>query len=164
VNYDRNMALSYDGVGMSAVVNRQEGLGELPCISVGLVTCAWAGDVVKTYSVSRENAQVGPQTGIRILNPDPLHTGVPATVVVHYVDDTGVIWNEATQVFTIPPFGVNTVFPMYDARLPEVFSGSMRISSSGNFVVGIGQTIDYSAVGYDAGGAYNLQYHTGRTR
>jgi hypothetical protein len=164
VNYDRNAALSYDGIGMSAVVSRAEGAGELPCIAVGFVTCAWAADVVKTYTVSRSEVQVGPQTGIRIFNPDPLHTGVPATVVVHYLDDTGVIWNEATQVFSIPPYGVHTLFPMYDARLPEVFRGSMRLSASGNFIVGIGQTIDYAAVGFDAGGAYNLQYHSGRTR
>ena len=157
-------ALSYDGIGMSAVVNREEGVGELPCIAVGFVTCAWAGDVVKTYTVSRDNVQVGPQTGIRLFNPDPLHTGVPATVVVHYLDDTGVIWNEATSVFSIPGYGVHTSFPMYDARLPEIFSGSMRISSSGNYIVGIGQTIDYSATGFDAGGAYNLQYQSGRTR
>jgi hypothetical protein len=164
VNYDRNTAMSYDGIGISAVVNRTEGVGELPCISIGFTTCAWAGDVVKTYTVSRDNVQIGPQTGIRIYNPDPQSFGTPATVVIHFIDDTGVIWNEATQVVTIPPFGVNTIFPMYDARLPEIFSGSVRISASGNYIVGIAQTVDYSASGVDAGGAYNLQYQSGRTR
>lgn len=164
VNYERNHAMSYDTIGMSAVVNRQEALGELPCISLGFVTCAWAADVWKTGTVSRETTQVGTQTGIRLFAPDPLHTGVPATVVVNYIDDTGVLWGEGTNVFSIPPYNVHTVFPLYIERLPEIFRGSVRIAASGNYVVGIAQTVDYSTMGSDASGAYNLQYHSGYTR
>jgi hypothetical protein len=36
--------------------------------------------------------------------------------------------------------------------------------STGNFVVGVANTVDYTVTDHDASGAYNLQYNTGRSR
>ena len=98
------------------------------------------------------------------MNADPLLTGAPAQVVVVYIDDSGIVWDTATQRFVIPPYGVHTLFPLYDSQIPEVFRGTMRIMSTGNFVVGVANTVDYTVTDHDASGAYNLQYNTGRSR
>jgi hypothetical protein len=169
VNYDRNHAMSYDLIGSSAVTFRGDSLGEIPCISLGFTTCAWGADVNKTGAVTAEGG-LGVNTGIRIFNPDPpmlgtgVPLGIPARVIALYIDNSGVIWSEATQEFQIPPYGVHTLFPAYNRRLPDVFRGTIRLMSTGNAIVAIANTVDYSVTGRDASGAYNLQYHTGRTQ
>jgi hypothetical protein len=168
VNYDRNQAMSYNLIGQGAISGRSDSLGEVPCVSLGFTTCAWAADVNKTGAVSAEGG-LGLMTGIRIMNPDvpQLGTGLPsglaARVVALYIDNSGVIWNEGTQEFQIPPFGVHTLFPAYNRRLPDVFRGTVRLMSTGGAIIAIANTVDYNVTGRDASGAYNLQYHTGRT-
>jgi hypothetical protein len=168
VNYDRNQAMSYNLIGAGAVTFRGESLGEIPCVSLGFTTCAWAADVNKTGAVTAEGG-LGINTGIRIMNIDPpqlgtgVPLGIPARVVALYIDNAGVIWNEGTQEFQIPPFGIHTLFPAYNRRLPDVFRGTVRLMSTGNSIVAIANTVDYNVTGRDVSGAYNLQYHTGRT-
>jgi hypothetical protein len=162
VNYDRNAAIGYDMIGETTVAFRTDALGELPCVSLGFVTCAWIADFKKTGSINREG-NIGVQTGIRIMNVDPLLTGAPAGVTINYVDASGVIWSEGGQQFVVPPFGVHTVFPLYSARLPDVFRGTARVTAAQNSVVVIANVVDYSITDHDAAGAYNAQYHNGRT-
>jgi len=164
VNYDRNAAISYDGIGQTSIALHVDAPGALPCIPAGFTNCAWAAEIFKTGTVSAQQTVVGTETGVRLMNVDPLLTGAPTQVVVAYIDDSGIVWDTATQRFTIPPFGVHTLFPLYDSQIPEVFRGTMRIMSSGNFVVGVANTVDYTVTDHDASGAYNLQYNTGRTR
>jgi hypothetical protein len=169
VNYDRMHSMSYNLIGSGAVDGRGEALGEIPCVSLGFTTCAWAADVSKTGAVDADGG-LGLNTGIRIFNPDPpqlgtgIPSGLPARVVAMYIDNSGVIWNEATQEFQIPAFGTHTLFPAYNRRLPDVFRGTVRLMSTGNSIVAVANTVDYSVIGRDASGSYNLQYHTGRTR
>jgi hypothetical protein len=164
VNYDRNAAISYDAIGQSAIAGRTDALGELPCIPLGFTNCAWAAEIYKTGTASARDVVVGTETGIRVQNVDPLLTGAPAQVVAVYIDDSGVIWDTATQRFVIPPFGVHTLFPLYDSQIGETFRGTVRLMSTGNFIVGVANTVDYTVTDHDASGAYNLQYNTGRTR
>jgi hypothetical protein len=164
VNYDRNAAISYDGIGQASIALRTDARGSLPCITVGFTNCAWAAQIYKTGTVSAQQTVVGTETGVRLMNVDPFLTGAPTQVVVVYIDDSGIVWDTASQRFIIPPFGIHTLFPLYDSQIPEVFRGTMRIMSSGNFVVGVANTVDYTVTDRDASGAYNLQYNTGRTR
>ena len=164
VNYDRNAAISYDAIGATTLAYRTDAQGELPCITLGFTNCAWAAEVYKTGTASASQVVVGTETGIRLMNVDPLLTGAPAQVVAIYIDDSGVIWDTASQRFVIPPFGVHTLFPLYDSQIAEVFRGTVRIMSTGNFVVGVANTVDYTVTDHDASGAYNLQYNTGRSR
>ncbi len=103
------------------------------------------------------------QTGIRIMNVDPLLTGAPAGVTINYIDNSGVIWSESAQQFVVPPFGTHTVFPLYDGRMPDFFRGTARITAAQNSIVVIANVVDYSVNGRDAAGAYNAQYNSGRT-
>lgn len=162
VNYDRNAAIGYELVGQSTVAFRTDAQGELPCVSLGFVTCAWVADMKKTGSVDREGT-IGAQTGIRIMNVDPLLTGAPAGVTVTYIDASGVMWSEGVSQFVVPPFGVHTVFPLYSGRLPDVFRGTARITSAQNAIVVVANVVDYSITDRDAAGAFNAQYHNGRT-
>jgi hypothetical protein len=162
VNYDRNAANSYEMIGESTVALRTDAQGEIPCVSLGFVTCAWVADFKKTTSADIQGT-IGVQTGIRIMNVDPLLTGAPAGVTVNYVDNSGVIWSEGTSQFVVPPFGVHTIFPLYSGRLPDVFRGSARITAAQNSVVVIANVVDYTVTDHDASGAYNAQYHNGRT-
>jgi hypothetical protein len=164
VNYDRHAAISYDTIGQSAIADKTDAIGELPCIPLGFTNCAWAAELYKTGTASAQSVVVGTETGVRLMNVDPLLTGAPAQVVAVYIDDSGVIWDSATQRFTIPPFGVHTLFPLYDSQIGETFRGTVRIMSTGNFVVGLANTVDYTVTDHDAAGSYNLQYNTGRTR
>jgi hypothetical protein len=164
VNYDRHGAISYDAIGQTSLALRTDAQGVLPCIPAGFTNCAWAAEIYKTGTVSAQQTVVGTETGVRLMNVDPLLTGAPTQVVVVYIDDSGLVWDTATQRFTIPPFGVHSLFPLYDSQIPEVFRGTMRIMSSGNYVVGVANTIDYTVTDHDAAGAYNIQYNTGRTR
>jgi hypothetical protein len=162
VNYDRNAAIAYDMIGESTIAFRTDAVGELPCVSVGFVTCAWIADMKKTGAINRDG-NLGVQTGIRIMNVDPLLTGAPAGVTVNYVDASGVIWSEGGNQFVVPPFGVHTIFPPYMGRLPDVFRGTARLTSAQNAIVVIANVVDYSITDRDASGAYNAQYHNGRT-
>jgi hypothetical protein len=162
VNYDRNAAIAYDMVGESTIAFRTDAVGELPCVSVGFVTCAWIADMKKTGAINREG-NLGVQTGIRIMNVDPLLSGAPAGVTVNYVDSSGVIWSEGGNQFVVPAFGVHTIFPPYMGRLPDVFRGTARLTSAQNAIVVIANVVDYSVTDRDAAGAYNAQYHNGRT-
>jgi hypothetical protein len=164
VNYDRNAAISYDAIGKTAIALRTDAQGSLPCITAGFTNCAWAAQIYKTGTVSAQQTVVGTETGVRLMNVDPLLQGTPAQVVVVYIDDSGIVWDTATQRFVIPPFGVHTLFPLYDSQIPEVFRGTMRIMATGNFIVGVANTVDYTVTDHDASGAYNLQYNTGQTR
>jgi hypothetical protein len=164
VNYDRNAAISYDAIGRTAVALRSDAPGSLPCITLGFTNCAWAPTIYKTGTVSAQQTVVGVETGVRLMNVDPLLTGAPAQVVVVYIDDSGVVWDTASQRFVIPPFGVHTLFPLYDSQIPEIFRGTMRIMSTGNFIVGVANHVDYTVTDHDASGAYNLHYNTGNTR
>jgi hypothetical protein len=162
VNYDRNAASAYDLIGESTIAFLTDAQGELPCVSLGFVTCAWVADFKKTAAVNPEGT-IGVQTGIRIMNVDPLLTGAPAGVTVNYSDQSGVLWADGASQFVVPPFGVHTIFPLYSGRLPDVFRGSARITAAQNSVVVIANVVDYSITDHDASGAYNAQYHNGRT-
>jgi hypothetical protein len=162
VNYDRSAAIGYDMVGETTIGFRTDAVGELPCVSLGFVTCAWLADFKKTGSADREG-NIGVQTGIRIMNVDPLLTGAPAGVTVNYIDNSGVIWSEGTEQFVVPVFGTHTIFPLYNGRLPDFFRGTARITSAQNSIVVIANVVDYAVNGRDAAGAYNAQYHSGRT-
>jgi hypothetical protein len=163
VHYERNHAMAYDFIGRASADLRTDAVGELPCVSAGFTSCAWVADMEKTVA-STEEGNAGRNTGIRLLNVDPNLTGAPARVTVIYIDRSGVIWADANEQFTIAPNQTVTVFPLYNNRLPGVFRGTARIISVGNNVVGIANTVDYSVMGRDASGGYNLQYHNGRTR
>jgi hypothetical protein len=164
VNYDRNAATSYDAIGQTSLAYRTDAIGQLPCISIGFTNCAWAAEIYKTGTASAQSVVVGTETGVRLMNVDPLLTGAPAQVIVAYIDDSGLVWDTATQRFNVPAMGVHTLFPLYDSQIPEVFRGTMRIMSTGNYVVGIANTVDYTVTDHDASGAYNLTYNTGRSR
>jgi hypothetical protein len=162
VNYDRNAAIAYDMIGAATAGLRTDALGELPCVSLGYVTCAWVADFKKSGSINAEG-NIGMQTGIRIMNVDPLLTGAPAGVTVNYIDNSGVIWSEGTEQFVVPVFGTHTIFPLYNGRLPDFFRGTARITSAQNSIVVIANVVDYAVNGRDAAGAYNAQYNSGRT-
>jgi hypothetical protein len=162
VNYDRNAAIAYEMVGETTIGFRTDAQGELPCVSLGFVTCAWVADFKKTTAANPQG-NIGVQTGIRIMNVDPLLTGAPAGVTVNYSDNSGVLWSEGVSQFVVPPFGVHTIFPLYSGRLPDVFRGSARVTAAQNAVVVIANVVDYSITTHDASGAYNAQYHNGRT-
>ena len=162
VNYDRNAAMAYDMIGQSTAALRTDSLGELPCTSLGYVTCAWVADFKKSGSINAEG-NIGMQTGIRIMNVDPLLTGAPAGVTINYIDSSGVIWSEGTEQFVVPPMGTHTVFPLYNGRLPDFFRGTARVTSAQNSIVVIANVVDYAINGRDAAGSYNAQYNSGRT-
>jgi hypothetical protein len=132
-------------------------------VSAGFTNCAWVADFEKT-STSTSEGNAGRNTGVRLLNPDPNQTGAPARVTVLYIDRSGLIWADANEQLRIDPNQTATIFPLYNNRLPGVFRGTARIMSVGNSVVGIANTVDYSIMGRDASGAYNIQYMNGRTR
>jgi hypothetical protein len=162
VNYDRNAAISYEMVGQSTLAFRTDAVGELPCVSLGFVTCAWIADMKKTGTQDAQGT-MGPMTGIRIMNVDPLLSGAPAGVTIQYVDASGVLWSEGVSQFVVPPFGVHTIFPAYSGRLPDVFRGTARVTSAQNAIAVVANVVDYSITDRDASGAYNAQYHNGRT-
>ncbi len=162
VNYDRNAAMSYDMIGETTMGLRTDAVGELPCVSLGFVTCAWVADFKKSGSINPEG-NIGLQTGIRIMNVDPLLSGAPAGVTINYIDNSGVIWSEGAEQFVVPPFGTHTVFPLYNGRLPDFFRGTARITSAQNSVAVVANVVDYSVNGRDAAASYNAQYNSGRT-
>jgi hypothetical protein len=162
VNYDRNAAMAYDMIGQSTMALRTDALGELPCVSLGYVTCAWVADFKKSGSINAEG-NIGMQTGIRIMNTDPLLTGAPAGVTITYIDNSGLIWSDATEQFVVPPLGTHTVFPLYSGRLPDFFRGTARVTSAQNSIAVIANVVDYAINGRDAAGSYNAQYNSGRT-
>jgi hypothetical protein len=162
VHYDRNHAIAYDLIGRAAAAIRTDAIGELPCVAAGFTNCAWAADVEKTGAVTAEGG-AGRNTGIRLYNPDANLTGAPALVNVTYIDRSGRIWADANEQVRVAPNQTATVFPLYNNRLPGVFRGTARITAIGNDVIAIANTVDYSVMGRDASGAYNVQYMNGRT-
>jgi hypothetical protein len=163
VHYDRNHAIAYDLIGRTATAVRTDAIGELPCVAAGFSNCAWAATVEKTGSVDREGG-AGRNTGIRLMNPDAFLSGAPALVNITYIDRSGRIWADANEQVRVAPGQTVTVFPLYNNRLPGVFRGTARITAIGNDVIGVANTVDYSIMGRDASGSYNLQYMNGRTR
>jgi hypothetical protein len=164
VNYDRSAAISYDVIGAGAIAFKTDALGALPCVPLGFTNCAWAAEIYKTGTASAREVVVGTETGVRIMNVDPLGTGAPAQVLIEYMDDSGVSWDTAVNRYQVAPYGIHTMFPLYDSQLPEVFRGTARIMAGGNYIVGLANTVDYTVSDHDAAGAYDLWYNTGRTR
>jgi hypothetical protein len=162
VHYDRNHAMAYDLIHRTTVGIRVDAIGELPCVAAGFSSCAWAGDVEKT-TASTSEGNAGRNTGIRLYNADAQLTGAPAIVTIVYIDRSGRIWADANEQIRVDPNKAVTVFPLYNNRLPGVFRGTARIMAVGNNVVAIANTVDYSVMGRDASGAYNVQYNSGRT-
>jgi len=192
-NYNRGQTMAYNLVGVTTATNRNEAQGELPCNSSGpagtfgafnltlsgstsppYVSCMWAPKFQKNTNASVAG-NPGVNTGIRVFNIDPgtallgnaafgsAGTGAPATVRVDYIDDSGVVWTDAGETFTIPAFGTATTFSLYNGRLPNLFNGSARITSVGNNITALVQVVDYTAMDHDGSGAYNPQYSNGRT-
>jgi hypothetical protein len=105
---------------------------------------------------------LGPTTGIRIFNPDVNKAGFPAYVLAAYTDASGVFYTDSHTPFTIPAFGTATIFMGADARLPDIFDGTVFIQSTQPLAV-IGNLVDYRVVGRDASYGFNIGNQTGMT-
>ena len=69
----------------------------------------------------------------------------------------------AATTFTIPTFGTGTIFMGADARLPDIYDGTMFIQST-TPLVGIANVVDYRATDHDGSFAYNLPNQSGMTQ
>jgi hypothetical protein len=192
-NYGRNQAIAYNGVDAATASARAEAVGEIPCTSAGFTDCLWVANMRKSASVPSSNqvfssgtgnVPTGINTGVRVFNPDipalmtvsqlpgvfpgvltqGATSGSSAIVTMQYSDDSGFIYGTAQEQIAVPALGTATFFPLYNGNLPGVFTGSARITATGNFIVAVANVVDYSVTDHDASGAFNPQYHNGRTQ
>jgi hypothetical protein len=123
----------------------------------------------------------GENVGIRIFNPDvPTQeavisipgltpgaitgipaSGNPASVTVQYTDDAGLAWPTATDIIVVPSLGTATLFPLDNFNIPQLFSGTAYVQSTGNFITAVANDVNYSITDHDVSGAYLGQYSNG---
>jgi hypothetical protein len=142
--------------------------------SAPYMSCLWGAKYQKNTNAD-VRGNPGVNTGIRVFNIDPgtallgnaavnsAGTGAPATIRIDYIDDAGVVWTDAGETFTVQSFGSATTFSLYNGRLPNIFNGSVRVTSVGNNITAIINVVDYTVTDHDGSGAYNPQYSNGRS-
>ena len=183
VNYERNQAMSYNFVrhdqltGPATPYGRPCGVTPMsttgndvtiPPPGATFNTCLSVADVQRRFGAAPRGSAatfevgLGPTTGVRMFNPDVAKLGTPAFIIATYQDASGVIWTDSFTNFTIPSFGTGTIFVGADARLPDIFDGSMFIQSTVPIAV-IAQVVDYRAVDRDGSYAYNVPNQTGQS-
>jgi hypothetical protein len=183
VNYERNQAMSYNFVrhdqltGPATPYGRPCGVTPMsttgndvtiPPPGATFSTCLSVADVQRRFGAAPRGSAatfevgLGPTTGVRMFNPDVAKTGTPAFIIATYQDASGVIWTDSFTNFTIPSFGTGTIFVGADARLPDIFDGSMFIQST-QPIAAIANVVDYRAVDRDGSYAYNIPNQTGQT-
>jgi len=138
-----------------------------------LVSCLVVPDAERRFgapprgSAATFEVGMGPTTGIRLFNPGRDQNGgltsAPAFVVAQYQDSAGQVFTDSYTTFTIPTFGTGTIFMGADARLPDIYDGTMFIQST-TPLVGIANVVDYRATDHDGSFAFNLPNQSGMTQ
>jgi hypothetical protein len=183
VNYERNQAMSYNMVrhdqltgpatpyGRPCGVTPMSSTGNdvtIPPPGATFTTCLSVADVQRRFGAAPRGSGatfevgLGPTTGVRMFNPDVAKIGTPAFIIATYQDASGVIWTDSFTNFTIPSFGTGTIFVGADARLPDIFDGSLFIQST-QPIAAVAQVVDYRVVDRDGSYAYNVPNQTGQS-
>jgi hypothetical protein len=183
VNYERNQAMNYNFVrhdqltglatpfGRPCGITPQSSTGNdvtVPPPGATFDTCLSVADVQRRFGAAPRGSAatfevgLGPTTGVRMFNPDVFKDGRPAFIIATYQDAAGVIWTDSFTNFTIPAFGTGTIFVGADARLPDIFDGSLFIQST-KPIAAMANVVDYRVVDRDASYAYNIPNQTGMT-
>jgi hypothetical protein len=184
VNYERNQAISYNFVRQDQLQGAASPFVR-PCNQPIQSTtdsftpvapppgqqftdCMIVADAQRRFggaprgSAATFEVGLGPTTGVRFFNPDVNKLGLPAYLVTTYTDAAGVIWTDSFTTLNIPAYGTATIFMGADARLPDIFDGSMFIQTTQPLAT-IANVVDYRVTDHDASYAYNVPNKTGQT-
>jgi hypothetical protein len=184
VNYERNQAISYNYVRQDQLTAPASPFTR-PCNAPVQSTtdaftpvapppgqqftdCLFVPDAQRRFggaprgSAATFEVGLGPTTGVRFFNPDVNKLGLPAYLVATYIDAAGVIWTDSFTALNVPAYGTATIFMGADARLPDIFDGSMYVQTT-QPLAAIGNVVDYRVTDHDASYAYNIPNKSGMT-